>query len=437
MEVFFGIIAAIFAYLWFKNRSELAKLSKYKGVDNLEEQISTLTAKKENITTQTYKAENTLAQLLKSISETEIEAQILDYGIYKPVFDLDSSEKYKQELTKIVAQQETLIKQGKAAICSIEWSVGGSVEAGRKMSQQSIKLMLRAFNGEADAAIAKAKWNNAGQMTSRIEKSFEAINKMGTSNNILVQSQYLKLKLKELQLEVEREEKLNQEKEEQKAIREQMREEEKVRKEIEKAQKQAFDEEEKYNKALEKAKQEIGKATGEQLSKLEQQIKLLEDSLAIAKQNKARAISQAQLTKSGHVYIISNIGAFGEDVFKIGMTRRLEPLDRVKELGDASVPFEFDVHAMIYSENAPELENIFHKKFNEKRLNLVNQRREFFNVSITEIQKLAEEMKLAFTLTKLAEAKQYRESVKLREQHITPVFDEAVNEQEFSASVVE
>ncbi len=126
-------------------------------------------------------------------------------------------------------------------------------------------------------------------------------------------------------------------------------------------------------------------------------------------------MSQAQLSKSGHVYIISNIGAFGENIFKIGMPRRFEPMDRVKELGDASVPFDFDVHAIIYSENAPELENILHKKFDEKRVNLINARREFFNVSIDEIEQIAKELKLDFHLTKLAEAKEYRETKSIRD----------------------
>lgn len=139
---------------------------------------------------------------------------------------------------------------------------------------------------------------------------------------------------------------------------------------------------------------------------------------------KERAISQAQLTKSGYVYIISNIGSFGENIYKIGMTRRLEPEDRVRELSGASVPFPFDIHAMIYTENAPALENLLHKNFNNKRVNLINQRREFFNVSLDEIEEFIFKNYGEFKLTKLAQAEQYRQSLTLKSEHIIPSYDE-------------
>ncbi|MGE3727310.1 MAG: GIY-YIG nuclease family protein, partial [Candidatus Sericytochromatia bacterium] len=144
---------------------------------------------------------------------------------------------------------------------------------------------------------------------------------------------------------------------------------------------------------------------------LEQKLAEAEIRLHDAEEAKKRAISQAQLTKCGHVYVISNIGSFGEDVFKIGMTRRLDPMDRVKELGDASVPFPFDVHAMIYSEDAPGLENQLHKLFNESRLNRVNNRKEFFRVGLKDIEKAAHKFGATVEFTKIAEAKEYRESV--------------------------
>jgi hypothetical protein len=122
------------------------------------------------------------------------------------------------------------------------------------------------------------------------------------------------------------------------------------------------------------------------------------------------------MTKSGHIYVISNIGSFGEDVYKIGMTRRLEPMDRVKELGDASVPFEFDVHALIHSENAPELENKLHKLFDNKRVNLVNNKKEFFNITLPEIEKAVKEFYGDIEFTKMAEAKQYRETISMRQK---------------------
>jgi hypothetical protein len=189
-----------------------------------------------------------------------------------------------------------------------------------------------------------------------------------------------------------------------------MREEEKVRREIEKAMQDAIREEQVYNKALEKARQEMESAHGERLEKLKIQTALLEEKLKEAEEKGRRAQSMAEKTKSGHIYVISNIGSFGENIYKIGLTRRLEPEVRVKELGDASVPFTFDIHAMIHSENAPELENKFHKHFRGKEVNLVNSRKEFFAVSLDDIEEYARTNGLTTEFTKLAEAKEYRET---------------------------
>lgn len=166
-----------------------------------------------------------------------------------------------------------------------------------------------------------------------------------------------------------------------------------------------------YAEALEKARRQLEQATGQKHAEFEAKIADLELKLADAEAQRQRAISQAQLTKIGHVYVISNIGSFGEDIYKIGMTRRLDPMDRVKELGGASVPFSFDVHAMIYSQNAPALENALHKAFNERRLNKVNFRKEFFHVTLAEIEKVVVENHGQIQFTKLAEAEEFRKSL--------------------------
>jgi seryl-tRNA synthetase len=184
----------------------------------------------------------------------------------------------------------------------------------------------------------------------------------------------------------EHREKVQEEREEQRRIKEQMREEEKAQKEIEKAQQAAEKDEAVKEKALKKAQQQLADATEQQTDRLQTIVDKLEKELKEALERKAKAIARAQLTRSGHVYVLSNVGSFGEGVYKIGMTRRLEPLDRVKELGDASVPFKYDVHAMMYSEDAPALEAALHRHFSERRLNLVNLRREFFQVSLDDIR---------------------------------------------------
>ena len=354
--------------------------------------------------------------LRRELALVEENLEIQSFGVYQPHFDFKTSEEYKAHLQQNYEKQKALIKEDRAAECTTQWSVGGSRREGERMTKQYTKLMVRAFNGESDSCILKVKWNNVVVMEERIRKAHEAINKLGTTHNIFITQDYLDVKLEELRLTHELEEKLYKEKEEQRRIQEQMREEEKVQREIEQAKKEAEDEEKRYQKALEKAKVELEKAKGAEVNELNDKIKALETQLQQAHEEKERAISRAQLTKSGHVYVISNIGSFGENIFKIGMTRRLEPFDRIKELGDASVPFGFDVHALVYSENAPELEGKLHDFFERKRVNLINERKEFFNVTIDELEEFARTNGLSITITKLAEAREYRETLALRKQ---------------------
>jgi hypothetical protein len=285
------------------------------------------------------------------------------------------------------------------------------------MTNNFLKLVLRAFNGECDAAVMKVKYNNIQTMENRINKCYEDLNKLSQTTNCEITSQFLDLKLRELWLTHEYQEMKFEEQEEQRIIRERMREEEKALREFEKAKQDAEKEERRYQEALEKARRELESATGKTQEKLQDQIEDLQKKLSEAEANK-RAISQAQQTKSGHVYIISNIGSFGENVYKIGMTRRLEPMDRVKELGDASVPFPFDVHAMISCQNAPELESHLHKYFDNRRMNKTNQRKEFFRISLEEILQSVQGLdrergisKSEVRFTKVAEASEYRKTL--------------------------
>jgi hypothetical protein len=295
----------------------------------------------------------------------------------------------------------------------IEWTVNGSKTEGRKQIKQTLKLMLRAFNGECDAAVAKVKYNNVQVMAERIRKAREGINKLAEVQQCQITADYFDLKLEELHLAHEFEEKVQAEKEEQRRIREQMREEEIAQRELERAQQEAEKEEARYAAALIKARAEAEQAAGAKQEKMLVQIEELERRLAEAQANRERAIARAQMTRSGHVYVISNIGSFGIDVFKIGMTRRLDPLDRVRELGDASVPFLFDVHAIIYSDDAPALEATLHRMFNHRRVNLVNERKEFFRVSIKEIADAVHQHHGEIDIIPVAEAIEYRKTVAL------------------------
>ncbi|MDB5257621.1 MAG: hypothetical protein JWM14_2316 [Chitinophagaceae bacterium] len=362
--------------------------------------------------------------------------EIGSFGLYKAQHDFETSEQFKSKLDLNYEKQKQLIKTDQAIVCTVEWEVGGSKVEGRKMTNQYKKLMLYAFNGECDSLIAKTKWNNAAKTQERINKTFDSINALGKTQATYITNTFLNIKLEEFTLTYEYEQKKYEEKEEQKRIREQMRDEEKAQRELEKAQKEAEDEERRFEKALDKAKKELGQSSGSNTEALNEQIKLLEEQLHDAQERKERAISLAQLTKVGHIYVISNLGSFGEDVYKIGMTRRLDPLDRVKELGDASVPFQFDVHAIIYSENAPQLENEFHQKFKERRLNRINHKKEFFKVSLDEIEAIVKQhVDAEIEFTKLAEAREYRETLSFLEQ-LKNAVDEVKVESKFPTSLM-
>ena len=368
-----------------------------------------------------------ISVLRAKLQELEEQEIVEAFGFYESKYDFQEAEEYKQRLEKIRTQQKQMIKDKQAAVCHTEWSVGGSAKEGKKMTDNFLKLVLRAFNGECDACVVKVKYNNVQTMENRVRKAYDDLNKLSQTTHCEITSRYLDLKLQELWLTHEYQERKYQEQEEQRIIREQMREEEKALRELEKARQDAEKEERRYQEALEKAHNDVELATGKAQEKLFSQIEELQKRLAEAEANKERAISQAQLTKSGHVYIISNIGSFGEDVYKIGMTRRLEPMDRVKELGDASVPFPFDVHAMIFCENAPELETRLHKRFNSRRMNKENKRKEFFRVSLDEIVRVVREIdqelkicKSEVTFTKIAEATDYRKTLaKERQDKVT------------------
>jgi multidrug efflux pump subunit AcrA (membrane-fusion protein) len=218
-----------------------------------------------------------------------------------------------------------------------------------------------------------------------------------------------------------------EEKEEQKRIKEQMKEEIRARDEIEKAQAEAEKEEAQYEKALAKARTELEVAQGanaitsaKQTEKLEALVTRLENELKETLDRKAKAIARAQLTRSGHVYVLSNLGSFGEGIYKIGMTRRFEPLERVDELGDASVPFPFDVHAIIYSEDAPSLETALHREFATRKVNMVNARKEYFRVSLDEIRAAVEKHHGLVTFVLTPEAEEWRKTRAMLEAGGTP-----------------
>lgn len=395
--------------------------SKNTDIKNIETEFNSLNSNYQTALT-IYK------NLRKEVSVFESKLDLIEFGVYEPIYDFEKSDDYREEQNKIIQLQKEMITNDTAATCDTKWTIEGSEAKGQAVVKVYKKLMLRAFNGECDVLIAKVKWNNVNQMKERMQKLFDAINKLGNGFQVILNNQYLDLKQKELILEFEYQSKRQQEKEEMRAIQEELREEEKAKREFEQAQKEAEKEEVTYQKALDKARKEFEIATGEKHDKLQLQIEKLEQELREAQEKKERALSMAQQTKRGHVYVISNIGSFGENVYKIGMTRRLEPIDRVKELGDASVPFQFDIHAMIYTDEAPTLENELHKAFSNKKVNMLNYRKEFFNVTLDEIENKVKEIGHDAEFSRLPEAMEYRETLAILEKLNSQIKHKTVDE---------
>ena len=400
-------------------RMNKAYVKRFSGIIDADQELEKIIKEKSDLEQSIEKLKSDYKEkkvLFNKLVETAAiyneEIELAELGFYKPHYDFGTSEEYKDAIEEARKKEKEMIAAKTAIVCNTEWSVSGSAAKGRTMINRGVTLTARAFNNECDAAISRVRWNNVQRVEQRIEKAFDAINRMNESNDIKIAPEYLKLKLDELRLTHEYEEKKQQEKEEQAEIRHQMREEAKLEQETERALK----EEEKYQKLLDKAKTEAEQVAGEKFEKLQEKIGALTQELVEAHEKSERAKSMAQQTKAGHIYVISNVGSFGENVYKIGMTRRLDPLDRIKELGDASVPFCFDIHAMIYSTDAPALEKELHNAFERKRLNLVNNRKEFFNTEIEtlerEVRKISQEAKFVLT----TEAREYRESNAIRAQ---------------------
>jgi|694.fasta_scaffold78474_4 hypothetical protein len=373
-------------------------------------------------------AEDTLAiqareALLAAQEAIEEEQELREIGFHPRRYpDLRSEE---LEL-KLIENRQSQKKEGSLALKRISvlstLQLDGSVQKGRDLQKKTLKSYLRGFNGECDSLVNSVNHGNIDIIHKKLAKAFDFYKQQAANFHIPWGDDLLALRLEEADLVHENSIARQLEREEQARIREEMREEARALREMEEAEKAAQREADKLRQLLEKERREAELSKQDDVHK--QRVAELERLLLEAEANKERAISRAQMTRSGHVYVISNIGSFGEGVFKVGMTRRLDPMDRVRELGDASVPFPFDVHAIIFTDDAPGLENSIHNEIQSYRLNRINTKREFFAISHGElkaaIDRAADTVNIQYRVlwTRYADAEQYRQS--LREQGSRP-----------------
>lgn len=337
------------------------------------------------------------------------------FALYLPKFRLNNSADYKARLDQTRERQKLLIKSGEAATGNMDWTVNGKKAEGKKLVNDMIKLVIRSFNNECDYCVDNVKFDNVELGEKRIRQSFDACNQLGRVMTVGLSQAYLLLKLDELHLAHEFQLKKQGEKEEAKRVREELREQQKLEQEIRAARDKVAKERKHFVAALRDLQGRLDKATSEDdRFALVAKIAEVEAGKAALDGEEKLIDYREQNAKAGYVYVISNVGAFGEGVYKIGMTRRLEPMDRVDELGDASVPFWFDVHAMVFSDNAPALEAKLHERFAAGRLNKVNGRKEFFRADLKEIEAIIRQNYDAVVeVVHEAPAEQYRESLRM------------------------
>lgn len=395
-------------------RTEEASLrERLAPVTSIEEDVARLKKEAASYLLKTEEVRSTYAEKRQHLEELERQVAVYDerlsfaeLGVYEPHFNYTDSESYKRRIADVRDRQKVMILAGDATQCPSNWSVDGSLAKGKTMVNRQVRLTMRAFNNECEAAIANTRWNNVNAMEKRILAAVKAINGANASMNLLVRVEYIRLKLDELHLTHEYREQLKAERDERAEMARAEREEKKLLAEAEAAEK----EERKYQALLDRARSEAGADASK--------VAELEAALAAAQAASERARSMAEMTKCGYVYVISNIGSFGEDVVKIGLTRRLDPDDRVRELGDASVPFSFDTHAMIYSEAAPALEAALHREFAERRINMSNMRKEFFRVRLDEVEEAVKQLAPTAAFFKDREAQEWYETMARRRESL-------------------
>ncbi len=357
-----------------------------------------------------------LKRIQSGILVAEDTVELESFALYVPKYQFTNSADYKERLDAIREEQKESARRLSKEVDS--WDHEGVTlkkSEWKQLRKDVLKLSLRAFNSECENCIENVKFNNVDRMEERIRRSFDACNKLLKRTECWWNDVVLERKLAELHLAHEFQVKRAEEKEMARQAREDQRDQEKLEREIREARAKIDKERRHFASAMQKLQLRLASAQDEQ-EREDLQARLTE----LAQQNGAldeeeRLLDyREQNARAGYVYVISNIGAFGEGVYKIGMTRRLEPMDRVDELGDASVPFRFDVHALVFSDNAPALEGKLHAHFAAGRMNKVNGRKEFFRADLKEIEAVIRaNYDAVVEVVHAAPAEQYRESLRM------------------------
>jgi len=388
-------------------RNELKTINVSESVAKLMLEIDVLNEKMSN-------GEKFVISVNNSLAESELKSQMINVGLIPPTFCFTDSETLKEEIKNYQEEQYKLVKSDKATKAMSDWTWFGSRGKGEQMVESYRYLLLKAFNAEFDFIRKQMRHTSFDTAKSKLERLNEQLARLGETANVSIDWNYANLRFKELQVwhkELLRKETLKQEKKKQQALLRSQKEQ--TGQDSEELEDDLY-----YRKSdLNKAKALAKKMHGSQLARVDIQVRQLQKEIDALELKFSRATSQAQITKAGYIYVISNIGSFGQGIVKIGMTRRLEPMDRVNELGDASVPFRFDVHTLVFVNDAPNIEKTLHRRFNNRRVNTDNYRKEFFKVSPDEVREAMNEINIEADWFFEIEAKEYRESLLIRDAY--------------------
>jgi hypothetical protein len=346
------------------------------------------------------------------IVATEDIALLQEAGIYNYFHPLSEAVAYQARLNALQEDIKAMNrKDGGAIKAATSWTVNGSAAEGRAMVRDFSKLMLRAFNAEADSLVRQLKPYKAEAAIERLEKVASTIEKLGRTMHIRITPEYLRIRVEELQLYSDFLQKQAEEKQSERAERERLREERKAQQEMEREKARLEKERQHYLNAIEALVFKGDSAAAERMrSQLADVDKAIQD-----------VDYRAANIRAGYVYVISNVGSFGESFIKVGMTRRLDPMDRIRELSDASVPFNYDVHALFFSNDAVGIESEMHSRLSKQRVNLVNLKREFFQATAIDAKRhLSELAGELLTFQDIPEALEYRQSLERRKSLQSP-----------------
>lgn len=372
-----------------------------------------------SLDTELAQKRNELAQLNEEIAVANGNLNLQEFGFFERQYSFSDSTKYKDKLDSLRMQQKSMVKNGTAGRIITPMLLDNSKSKGKAMQNQLIKAALRGFNGEADALLVKISVVNVDNKIKALRKVFEQLNKMYARNLIEITYPYLDLKIEELRLAAEYE---LQKQEEKELLREQWekeREDKKLQAEIKAKRKQLEKDRDHFKNMVAKVTELLKEAKNDEVDELKRQLAEYQDKLSELDEIEEDIDYREGHATAGYVYVISNIGSFGEDVYKIGVTRRLEPLERIRELSSASVPFQFDVHALIFSEEAFALETELHNQLANYKVNKVNGRKEYFKVSFEEIRNiLATHKELTVELNEDAEAFEYRQTKAIEDKQL-------------------